>query len=338
LTCQYPVEVSTLPETQKFLVIDAAVTEDFAKVNVFYSLENITSTGAYTLPKVPVATAFIKDSRGVQYQVANTRGLPDSAFKGRIGETYQLTVDVDGKFYESDKQTMRACPDVDSLVVRYHRESFRSSGDLLYDGFDVYAESKDAAGIENFYQWDWTHYERATWCIKRFSATDGQEVLFPCFPTDCWNISRNERVIIQNDKLRDGSAINQFVVRVPYATPPNNYYLRIEQRSISQSVYDYLKSLETQTESVGTLFDLPAQTRFNPNVYNITDRDEKLMGVFSVYSARHKIVYVDMFQTIPGAKPKVIIEPTPFTSDTRMSSPCTEEINRTQIKPEGWIN
>ncbi|MDZ4708379.1 MAG: DUF4249 family protein [Saprospiraceae bacterium] len=336
-SCQYPVEISNLPETQKFLVIDAAVTEDFARVNVAYSLEKITSSGAYTLPKAPTTKAFITDSRGIKYQVQNTKGVVDTLFTGKVGETYQLMVEADGKFYESNKQIMQASPELDSLIVQYSRESFRSSGDLQYDGFDVYAEARDVAGTENYYQWHWTNYALATFCNKAFSRADGQEVLYPCFPTDCWNIIHNEKVIIQHDKLRDGTALNQFVVRIPYSTPPNKYYLRVEQRAISLSVYDYLKSLETQTENVGTLFDLPAQTRFNPNVFNITDRSEKLLGVFSVYSSRYKIVYIDMLQIIPGAEPKVITIPTPFAADTRISFPCTEETYRTTKRPEGWI-
>lgn len=337
-SCQYPVDFSNLPDTQKFLVIDAAVTEDYLRVYVGYSLERITSGGAYTLPKQPVTKAFIVDGKGVRYTVKNTTGVNDTIFKGKIGETYQLLVEADGKSYESEKQTMQVCPELDSLIVSYTREGFRAKGDLMYDGFDVYALAKDIPGKENFYQWHWINYAKATYCLKAFSRAEGLEVLYPCFPTDCWNIIQNEKVIVQNDKLRDGSPLSQFVVRVPFSTPPNNYHLHIEQRAISESVYVYLKSLETQTENVGTLFDIPAQTRFNPNVRNVSDKDEKLLGVFSVYSYRDKVVYIDMRQNIPGAEAKVITLPTKFADDTRASAPCTEETYRTKIKPKGWIN
>ena len=338
LSCQYPVDISNLPETQKFLVIDAQVTEDHIRVYVAYSLEKVTSGGAYTLPKPPATKAFILDSRGVRYTVKNTTGVIDTAFKGKIGETYQLLVEADGKNYESDKQTMQVSPELDSVVVRYTREGFRSKGDLLYDGFDVYAQAKDIPGKENYYQWHWINYSRASYCLKAFARAEGVDVLYPCNPADCWNIIQNEKVIVQHDKLRDGGVLNQFVVRVPYATPPNTYHLQVEQRAISESVYDYLKSLETQTENVGTLFDLPAQTRFNPNVYNLTDKNEKLLGVFSVYSYRDKVIQIDMRQIIPGAEAKVFTLPAKFADDTRASAPCTEETYRTKIKPKGWVN
>jgi hypothetical protein len=143
---------------------------------------------------------------------------------------------------------------------------------------------------------------------------------------------------VQSDKLRDGNPIRKLVVRVPFSTPPNNYYLRVEQRSITPTVFEYLQSQETQTQSVGTLFDIPAQTRFNPNVSNVNDKSEKLLGVFNVYSYKKKILYINMLQNIPGASAKVIVEPTAFSADPLASAPCTEETYRTKIKPEGWIN
>lgn len=336
--CQYPVDLSTLPTTQKFLVIDAEVTEEFARLNVLYSLEKVSSTGAYTLPKPPAAVAYLENSTGVKYNLKNTTGIIDTLFKGKIGETYQLIVQVDGKRYESTKEKLRSCPSIDTVLVQYNRESFRSPADIAYDGFDVSVEAKDLPGTENYYQWHWVNYVRAPYCNKVYSRAEDKDVLLQCNPPDCWNINYNAKVIVQTDKLRDGGPINQLVVRVPFATPPNKYFLRIEQRSITPSVYTYLKSLETQTENIGTLFDIPAQTRFNPNVLNVTDKSEKLLGVFSVYAFRRKIVYIDMLQKIPNAEAKVIIESTPYSADPLASAPCTEETYRTRIKPQGWIN
>lgn len=338
ISCQYPVDISTLPETQKYLGIDASVTEDFVQVNVSYTLENVSSSGAYSLPKPPVAKAFLLDSKGGRYPIKNLTGVKDTLFRGMIGETYQLVVEADGKMYESDKQTMQATPELDSLIVEYSRESFRTKDDLLYDGFDIYAESRDIPGKKNYYQWHWTNYSKALFCLRQFSKSEGREIVIPCNPPYCWNIIQNERVIVQNDNLRDGQPLDQLVVRVPYFIPPSKYYLQVEQRSITSQVYDYLKSIETQTEGVGTLFDIPAQTRFNPTVHNISDKNEKLLGVFSVYSRRSRVVIIDMSQSIPNAVPKIIPIPTNFPADALLSSPCTEESYRTKVRPPGWVD
>jgi hypothetical protein len=338
LTCQYPVDFSDLPETQKFLVIEADVTEDYVRVDVRYSLERVTSAGAYTLPPPPQASAFIHSGNGQIYQVSNTRGVLDTLFKGRVGQSYKLVVHTEGKTFESTEETMRPCPALDTLVVQYTRESFRDKADLLYDGYDIYARASDIAGVENFYQWHWIHYSKAVQCNKIFDRAQNTEAYVPCFPHNCWNIVQNQRVIVQKDNLRDGQALIQAVVRVPYATPPNRYYLRVEQRSITPTVFDHLKSLETQTETVGTLFDVPAQTRFSPNILNTTDRSEKILGVFNVYSYRYKIVVIDMKKEIAGAVVKTVVDPTPYHSNALLSAPCTEETYRTQKRPEGWVD
>lgn len=338
LSCQYPVNFSLLPDTHKFLVIDAEVTENFLRLNVVYSLEEVSSSGAYNLPRPPQTTAYLLDGRGEKYVIKNTTGAKDTSFRGRVGETYKLFVEADFKRYESNNEIMRPCPELDSVSAIYQREAFRSPDDLLYDGFDIYTEAKDIAGVENFYQWDWVHYEKAIYCHKIYSEVLKTDQLIPCNPSACWNITNNQKVIVQSDKLRDGSPLAKFVVRVPFAFPPNPYYLRIEQRAITPSVYEYLKSIEATTQQVGTLFDIPSQTRFNPNVFNTTDKDEKLLGSFSVYSYRYKIININMLQTVPGATVKFIREPLPFINDPFVSFPCVEGVNRTKIKPEGWID
>ncbi len=336
-SCQYPVSFSSLPDTHKFLVIDAEVTENFVQLNVIYSLEDVSSTGAYTFPKPPTTNAYLMDSKGMRYTFKNTTGVRDTLFRGRIGETYQLFVEADGKMYESKKEIMDPCPDLDTIGVSYRRETFRSPEDIFYDGLDVYVEARDIPGVDNFYQWTWTHYAKATYCNKVIDNFSKTEVLIPCNPPDCWNIETNRNPIVQSDKLRDGSPLVKFIARVPFAIPPNTYYLKIEQRAIPASVYDYLKSIEIQTQQIGTLFDIPAQTLFNPNVYNTSDKGEKLLGSFNVYSFRYKIININRDQVISGVSPKYI-QSQPFIDDPFASFPCVESFNRTKVKPEGWIN
>ena len=340
LTCQYPVSFSELPGTIKFIDIEADVTEDYVRIDVRYTLERVTSAGAYTLPAPPQALAVIKTGSGTIHQVSNTRGVPDTLFKGRVGETYQLRVTTEGKIYESTMETMRPCPEMDSLIVQYSRESYRDEADLLYDGFDIYAQASDIAGVENFYQWHWIHYIKAVQCKKVFDPELDKEAYIPCFPHTCWNFIQNQRVIVQKDNLRGGQDLTQYVVRVPFSTPPNRYFLRVEQRSITPTVFEHLKSLEAQTETVGTLFDIPAQTRFSPNIINTSDRSEKILGVFNVYSYRYKTVVIDMIKDIAGAKVKTLIDYTPWHSNLALvpPAPCTEETYRTQKRPEGWVD
>ncbi len=336
--CQYPVDNTVLPDSKQYIVIDAELTETYGKITVAYSLQTVSSLGGYQFPKLPVTVAYVLDSRGTRFNFPKTDGTLNTAFNGVVGETYRLFVEVDGKKYESKPETMPICPELDSVTIPYRRETFRTPDDLYYDGFDVYANFKDIGGKQNYYQWDWIHYERAPFCDQKYRSAEGQVVSIPCNPSDCWNIIYNTRTIVGNDNLRDGQQLANRVVRIPYSTPPNKYYIKVTQRAITPLVYAYLKSIETQTQNTGTLFDVPAQTRFNPNVYNVGNPSEQILGVFSVFSFRKKVVYIDMTQKIDGATAKPFIDNVPFTSDIFLSTPCIESLYRTKIKPEGWVN
>lgn len=332
-TCQYPVDPTALPDPKKYLVVEAELTENYGKVKVFYSITDLTEQGSYHIPSPPQATAYVLDGHGNRTDFSPD-GKTDTVFRGVIGETYTLYVEADGKAYVSNPETMRACPAIDTLTPDYSRESARDPNDLNYDGFDVFAQLNDIPGQENYYQWDWIHYERRFSCETAEEA--GRTVLIPCDPADCWGIRYNTRVVVQSDKLRDGNTIAQKVVRVPFATPPNKYYLRVEQRSITPDVFAYLQSVQTQTQHTGTLFDIPAETQFNPNVHNVNDPKEQLLGIFNVFAYRRKIIYIDMLQKIPGATAKNTSDGFPFTSSPFRKAPCVEGLYRTRIRPEGW--
>lgn len=332
--CQYPVTSTDLPDPERFIVIDAELTQAYGRVRVNYTLTEVNSNGAYLLPTPPKATAYVVDSKGNRWDF-KIDGSRDTTFKGVVGETYKLYVSADGQQYESDEETMRACPDINSLSAVYAREPNRDANDLLYDGYDIYAELNDMPNQQDYYQWDWIHYERTNSC-DRIKEGDNF-VLVPC-ASDCWTIKYNTRVIVQSDKLRDGNPIAQRITRIPYATPPQKYYLRVEQRAITPRVFDYMKSLEIQTQNVGSLFDIPAQTRFSPNIYNVNAPKEQIIGVFNVFSFQRKIIYVDMSKEIPGVKRKFIGDVTPFTSMPLLTAPCIEGLYRTRIKPDGWID
>jgi hypothetical protein len=330
ITCQYPVDSSALPDPKKFLIIDAALTDSFGKVNVAYTLSEVTPQGGYLFPTPPDATAYVLDSHGNRTDFT-PNGTKNNSFHGVVGETYKLYVQADGQVYESQSETMPACPEIDSLTAVYSRESSRSPNDLAYDGFDIYAEFRDIPNQESYYQWDWIHYRRT------FSCDVKNGFLVPCTPYDCWSITYNQQVIVQSDKLRDGQPIAHKVARAPFATPPHKfYYIRVEQRAITASVYAYLKSLETQTQNVGSIFDVPAQTKFNPNVFNVNNPAEQILGVFSMYSTRHKVLNINMQQNINGVTAKVVIDYRTFTTEPLLQAPCTEGLYRTQIRPEGW--
>lgn len=334
--CQYPVDSAQLPALKKFVVIDADISEQGGQLRVAYSFDEVDASGSYRFPTDPVVTdAHITDSQGQRTDFLSD-GTLGGAFQGRVGETYTLRLQVDGVPYESKAETMRPCPAIDSLRPVFTEESFRDPSNYAYYGFDVYAYLRDSASAENYYQWSWVHYERALSCERRYDPAERREVLIPCIPYNCWNISYSREVVVQSDALRDGQPIAQKIVRVPFVNPPLKYYLRVEQRSITPTVYAYLQSIATQTQNSGTLYDTPPQTRFSPNIVNLDEPSAPVLGVFNVFSNRHKLIYLDRLHAVNGIQPRSIPEVIPYTIDPFAYSPCVESYSRTQVKPLGW--
>ena len=284
--CQYPVDNSSLPELKKFIVIDAKLTEKYGKVLVNYTLTGVTSQGDYETPVPPDATAYVVDSHGNRTDFA-TDGTADSTFHGIIGETYQLHVEADGKTYESKAETMPACPELDSLFAVYSRETSRDPDDLLYDGFDVYAQFADIPGQENYYQWDWVHYGRRASCA--IVVENGQEVLVPCTPYDCWGITYNDRVIVQSDNLRDGQAWEN----LPDATPGQGQPLVAHGEFIYRTGGMAARNAADEKEN---LHSLDLVQRFNPH----SRQWENLPSLPATRSSHDAVIVADKLYLFGG--------------------------------------
>jgi hypothetical protein len=203
----------------------------------------------------------------------------------------------------------------------------------LHFAYDINVHTKDSANDVNYYQWEWTHYARITYCGSAYYFD--QLAGFPC-KTDCFGIEPSLKINVFADKLVDGQNMRITVARVPFMTPPNRYYLDIEQRAITQTAYDYFKAIQKQTESNGTPFDVPAQTLFSPNIKGVTDPNDKVLGFFNVFSSRKKISITDLAKDVngrfaKGIRDELIPHPYPY-----QSPPCIEGEFRTRTKPPQW--
>ena len=331
ITCQYPVDNYVQATKKRFLLINADLTDTYGKVTVEYSVDEISISNAYVPPPDLKAEIYVEDSKGVK--VPFTNKIENKNFRGVVGETYKLFVKADGNIYESLPETMPACPEIDSVTTNFKQDLDYPPSDALRNAFDVYVYTKDFSTEGNYYQWDWVHNSRILYCGT--ANYRGNPANLPC-ATECWGIDPSQNINVLADKLVNGQNMRVAVVRVPFQSPPR-YYLKIEQRAITKTAFTYFEALKKQTQSNGSLFDVPAQTLFSPNIKSISNPTEKVLGIFNVFSSRKKIIYVDMTQEIPGVKRIVPNDFPPYPYPYPSTPPCVEGLYRTQIKPEGWV-
>ncbi len=333
IRCQYPADGYTQPDKKTFLVINGELTGSYGKVTVENSVQEIGSYNNYATPPAVASVIYVTDSKGQKFTFKS--GVKDSSFHAVTGETYQLFVQANGKMYQSTPEKVPVCPDIDSVAFRFNVNSDLVAANPLRNGFDVSARGKDDPGTENFYQWDWIHYIKVLYCATVKGSNPPQGLYCD---GNCWDITKNPSIIVSSDALINGKNFDIPIVRVPFLEPPNRYYLRVEQRAITKNTFIYFESLKTQTQSNGTLFDVPSQTVFNPNVHSVSDPTEAVLGVFNVFASKVKIIYIDMTVDEPGGMrtiiPETLLQPFPLAPN----APCVEGPGRTKIKPEGWVD
>jgi len=360
--CVNPIKDFVQIDATSFTTIEADISDDpeLSKVRLTSSSNRLTSQLAYPISK---AVVTVTDQSGTKTNF--TEGIPvgtyypPKGFVGKVGSTYTLNVKMlTGQTYESTAETMKAVPEIENAITRFETFEQYDKVDVRRAGFTVYLDFKDMPTEGDFYLWNWKHYEKIGLCA---TCTDGGKYDFkkfdcvqPKLPTDailnymcdgnCWDITTNNDLNVFSDVLTNGQrVVGRQVARIPFDnwTP---YYFRLEQRSITKNAFAFYQSLISQVQSSGSLFDVPAETRFSLNIKSLTKPSERVLGIFNVFSVRKKIFIIDRRKDIPaGELPIISIIPgetyacPPGSVGCLDKVPCFESPTRTKITPEGWV-
>ncbi len=359
-SCITPITDFTQISSQSFLTVDATLTDQVGsqKVKLYASSDKI--TGSYFLP-ITRAKVYIIDEKGFRedFIELTTKGtyLSSTKFTGRVGGTYTLNIETsDGKKYQSQAETMKPVPEIENLLTRYEVQDNYSKGDPRRGGFNLYVDFQDPSTPGDNYQWYWKHYERAFICETcQGGATYDFKInscVSPRVPTEqvwnyrcdgnCWDITFSTDLNIFSDSYLNGQRITgKQVARVPF-DGISPYYLQFEQRAITRNSYNYYQGLNAQIQNNGTLFDVPAETKFSFNIKSTTNPSEKILGIFDVYSVRKKIFYIDRTKVPQGETPVTkslqgdIFSCQPTQPGCKDLVQCNDGLFRTPFKPEGW--
>ncbi|MHA8082387.1 DUF4249 domain-containing protein [Aquirufa sp. A-Brett2-15D] len=360
--CVNPIKDFVQIDATSFTTIEADISDDaqLSKVRLTSSSNRLVSQLALPISK---AVVYVTDQSGVKTNFSEGIPLgtyyPSAGFKGVVGSTYKLYVKMlTGQTYESTAETMKGVPEIENAITRFEIFDQYSKVDVRRAGFSVYLDFKDMPSEGDFYLWNWKNYRNASFCA---TCTDGGKFDFkkldcvqPKFPTDailnymcdgnCWDINTNNDLNVFSDVLTNGQrVVGRQVARIPFDnwTP---YYFRLEQRSITKNAFAFYQSLISQVQSSGSLFDVPAETRFSLNIKSLTTPSERVLGIFNVFSVRKKIFYIDRRKNIPvGEEPIISIIPgetytcPPGSVGCLEKAPCVESPIRTKITPEGWV-
>jgi hypothetical protein len=252
----------------------------------------------------------------------------ESGIQGVIGHSYYLEIIMGTDIYRSEPEVILDSPPIDRLFYEYEPGST-----LKEQGFYVYLDTNDPSDKLNFYKWESTSWWLYSW--------------------DCWNRVRDfDPFNIQSDENVNGNKIARQLIKIaPYnSTLP--YIVTVEQLSLSAQAYNYLKNVNKQIESSGTMFD-PPPTFLRGNIEKVNNPDYLVLGYF--YAAGISELEIAVDRTGLETQPVDPIYPKPdplYCGDpcnylcVAMSGgicgvkPCPPECNDlpevTYIPPESW--
>ncbi|ADB38928.1 DUF4249 domain-containing protein [Spirosoma linguale] len=264
-------------------------------------------------------TIFLDDGRG--------NFSSPAGFRGETDRTYTLSIAYQGMTYRSDPELLRPVAPIDTVYTRF--QPIAQPGSTINGEFKVFIDVIDPPGEENYYQWDWIHFEKADQCLLfRPSGTNVTYAQRCC--SDCWNITRSTgQILLASDRLINGRRLSgQRVGAVPN-DDISPYYLRIGQQSLNRGAYQYWLAIQNLTGNVGSVFDVPPAA-LTGNLRNTNPAGPPLLGYFQVSARREKIVYINRLSAplLPFA-----VSEFPFWSTC---TACTESSYRTEQRPDGW--
>ena len=358
-SCVYPVQDNFNHSSDSYLTVDARFSDQPETQTVSLSYSSPGLQTARGVQFINDAKVFILDDLGgrIDFKADSTgKGVYKCSIPGKAGRTYTLHIlTADKKSYSSTPQLMNVCPEIDKISYEAVKDTRQYPPSAYY--LNVTLGFTDPPSPDNYYQWSWTHYQTVDICeicegglydyatnsCKSQESEKNKTNQFYC-DNACWDISKSSAYNLLADTYFNGKAIDGIPIsRVPFSTPPFQYYLQVQQKSISKSVFVYYQSLASQLQSNGTLFDVPAQTLFNINLHADNDPAEKVIGIFNVYSQKKKIVYLDLTQPVngiyaghypaPPGEPYLVLK---FGHLEPVTIPCVNSLTRTNTLPEGW--
>jgi hypothetical protein len=338
------------------LVVDGLLTDQTGPHVVTLTLSG--ALGHDQVTYVPGAVVEIIESSGYAeplQEVSPGHYQTSDAYRGVLGEQYQLRIQTSNGTYQSEVIGMYPAGEIENIYAVF-RENVINQTDLTepQDAFDVYIDGKGESGYPNLLRWRWAGtYYVLTFPQLRLTVIEGgpgeEEYIIvpdpypcsgyverlrqltyvePCQCCDCWvtDYSQNGNVS-DNNVIREGDFKNVFITRVPVDNWRfiDKYHIEVEQLSVSSDVHRFWKLVQVQQESAGNIFQ-PNVVQVEGNVASLTNPDEAVFGVFSVSAVTRSTIVVDRSYTQTPVPPL----------DTAIADCRFYFNNSTNVKPPFW--
>jgi Domain of unknown function (DUF4249) len=341
-TCISPFQAD-VPQSVGGLFVQSSITTKKGLQLVQLTRPSVFETKAITVA-VRNAKVWVSDKDGRRYDFREdtvNRGyyLPiNPDFVASIGQTYRLHISTaENETYQSDPETITPVPPIDRIYTEQRFVNDPVQGRVL-DGYNVLLDTQDPAQAGNYYRWSWLHFNDISFCRVRkripLFRRDPEFISDPCCDRPCWDIEACTKncVNVMSDRLVNGRKISrQFISSIVHCN--KDYYIEVQQRSISQGAYDYLRSVDQLSANSGSVFDV-APSAIRGNIRSLSNPEEKVYGYFEASDVAEIGVYINRSNINVPALQRCV--PPPIFIEPLDCYPCVESAFRTKEKPKFW--
>jgi hypothetical protein len=292
-----------IDEFQEVLVVEGRITDDPTGSQV--TLSRSYGFGQDEVKPVTGAGVIISEAGGTSHQLTETapgvyRTNP-AVFVGQAGKTYQLALSLpDGKRYLSEPQTLLLSPPIDSLSFEYQIRP-TSDPDLDVEGVQIFVDTRGTdEGPRNF-QWEYDEtweffvpfpiFERWEWTNPPRTVPIGADEQ----TRHCWQSDIGTGIHVGTSRGLSQNTISKFPMAFVGSREGKfawTYSIRVKQYALSDEEYSFLKVMQQNTETTGSLFDpIPAEVR--GNIREEGNPETPVIGFFGASTLQEKRLFID---------------------------------------------
>jgi hypothetical protein len=284
---------------RELLVVNGTLTDEPGTQTIAVSRTSPYSDSSY-VPEKGCAVTVVDDQGNIVKYTERGDGKYVAEFTRdelQYGRGYMLRViDNQGDVYESDYQTLRPAPPIDSLTASYQPKVTAEDPDGLI-GYQFYVNTRDPSGNTRYYRWSmeetWEYHSPYT-VAAMWDGTLHLNYFFKDNRTTCWMTRDVPGIYTATTRDLSEDVLRNF--KLNYVSTQTDrlkwrYCLLVKEYSLSAEAYEFWSGLEKQTQQTGGLFESqPYMIRGNMTC--VSKPDNVVLGNFSVSGVSEKRIFV----------------------------------------------
>jgi len=324
LCCTEPFQPENSGGYESALVVDAKITNEFRKQEVFLS-RALRLEADTPRPERNAQVQMIDDQGNtIRFEEASPGSyVSETAFAALPRREYRLQVVTrDTKVYESLPAELPAKNPIDSLYAE------RIINDDGQDGMAIFVDAYNPEGDSRYYHYDFEETYKIIaplWRNRRLIiGPAGGLILGPQEREErvCYTTDTSHKLILTNTHTLNEDRIKRFMVR--FINRDNyiishRYSILVKQYILTAGAYNFYETLSTFSSSESLLSESQPGF-FNGNIVYVDSPTEKVLGYFTIATVSSKRIFFDYTSFFPGeALP-------PYVNDCRVYAPSPRDL------------